>query len=89
MNERLSTHTQKLNLGERKKKRKLVSTSEEWGNLNLIPSPTEKLSENDIINKQSHWLITCPMLLLHPTIIKGEVTDQNVQLKSVNIHCCG
>ena len=49
--------------------------SEEWGILKLIPSPTEKLSENDIINKQSHWLITWPMPLLHPTLIKGEVTD--------------
>lgn len=49
--------------------------SEECGILNLIPSPMEKLSENDIINKLSHWLITWPMPLLHPTLIKGEVTD--------------
>ena len=49
--------------------------SEECGILNLIPSPMEKLSENDIINKLSHWLITWPMPSLHPTLIKGEVTD--------------
>jgi len=40
-----------------KKKSKLFFTSEEQGILNLTPSPIEKLSENDIINKQSHWLM--------------------------------
>ena len=68
-------HTEAKSWWKKKKKRKLVSMSEEWGILKLIPSPTEKLSENDIINKQSHWLITWPMPLLHPTLIKGEVTD--------------
>lgn len=61
------------------KTRKLVSTSEEQGILNLTPSPTEKLSENDIINKQSHWLMRLvhgPYHWLHPSepLNKGGVT---------------